>query len=263
VLRQRLASLDVPGLLVGHGKPGINPFHGRVRWAGNSAAGFADAVRGGPGRYAQAWIDRELEAEGRLAAALAAPHPLFEGDLHRALAASLPPGAPLVFASSMAVRDADWFMPRRFEPLLPFSQRGANGIDGTVSLARGIAAGCGRGAVLVTGELAFLHDGNGLLGCADDQHGLFVLVINNGGGGIFDFLPVAGREAAFERFFATPQQADLRKRAEAHGASYLRIDDVSWLAEALAEWNGEGITVAEARVDRAASVAAHRRLLAP
>jgi len=115
----------------------------------------------------------------------------------------------------------------------------------------------------VTGELAFLHDGNGLLGCADDQHGLFVLVINNGGGGIFDFLPVAGREAAFERFFATPQQADLRKRAEAHGASYLRIDDVSWLAEALAEWNGEGITVAEARVDRAASVAAHRRLLAP
>jgi 2-succinyl-5-enolpyruvyl-6-hydroxy-3-cyclohexene-1-carboxylate synthase len=264
VLRQWLAESDVEGFLIGAGKPDINPFYGRISWLGNSAAevlaGVPDGARGG---FGAAWQAAEAEQEGALSAAMNAPHPIFEGDLHRALGVALDPGTPVIFAGSLAIRDADWFMPRLAHGLQPFSQRGANGIDGTVSLARGVAAGCGRGAVLVTGELAFLHDGNGLLNCADDPHGVFILVVNNAGGGIFDYLPVAESGAAFERFFAAPQRVDLRRRVEAHGAGYLRLDDVSWLAEALKQWGGRGTMVAEVRIDRAASRDTHRLLLAP
>lgn len=261
VLRQRLAALDVPGYQIGSGKPGMNPFHGRIEWGGASATAFLARVGGRRGGYVDAWTREDALIEAALAAALAQPHALFEGDIHRLLGSCLPEGVPVCFASSLAIRDAEWFMPRRESPLVPFSQRGANGIDGTLSLARGIAAGSGRPACLVTGELAFLHDANGLLGSAADKHGLLVILINNQGGGIFEFLPVAGASTDFERLFATPQQVDFKQLVEAHGGRHQSIDSLDELQWAIEVWNGSGLTVAEIAVDRKASRELHRRFI--
>jgi 2-succinyl-5-enolpyruvyl-6-hydroxy-3-cyclohexene-1-carboxylate synthase len=170
VLRQRLVELDVRGYLVGEGPRSINPIHGRIEWAGKSVAAFVERTRGGKGHFGEQWARLDRATEDALEQAMAQPHPVFEGDVHRLLGEVLPAETPVIYSSSLAIRDAEWFMPRRREPLHPFSQRGANGIDGMLSLSRGIVAGMGRAGVLVTGELAFLHDSNGLLGSADMRH---------------------------------------------------------------------------------------------
>jgi 2-succinyl-5-enolpyruvyl-6-hydroxy-3-cyclohexene-1-carboxylate synthase len=189
------------------------------------------------------------------------PHALFEGDVHRLLGRILPPEAAVFFASSMAIRDAEWFMPLRRESLHPFCQRGANGIDGTLSVSRGIAAGLGKPVWLVTGDLAFLHDANGLLGAVSDNAGVFVVLLNNNGGGIFEFLPVSARAAGFERLFATPQAVDFRMLTEAHGGHYRLAETLQDLEEAIREWKGSGLMVTEVRVDRKQSRVLHERFL--
>ncbi len=261
VLRARLADLDVRGYQIGEGKPGINPIHGRIEWAGGSVAAFIERCRGNYGHYGEHWARRDREFETRLSAALEEPHELFEGDVHRLLGKILPEDSPIFYASSLAIRDAEWFMPRRTVPLLPFSQRGANGIDGTLSLARGIAAGLGQPTFLVTGDLAFLHDANGLLGSHRDDPGVFVVLLNNRGGGIFDLLPVARQTPHFERFWGTPQEVDFRKWTEAHRGRHVLCDDLVSLEWAVEEWTGQGLMVAEIPVDRKASADLHRRYL--
>ncbi len=262
-LRQRLAQADLPGYQIGGGKPGINPVHGRIAWLPCGAAAFAACCRGPRGDYAERWAAADAAAGEALAAALAGPHPLFEGDVHRLLGAALPDGAAVVYASSLAIRDAEWFQPARSRPLRPFSQRGANGIDGTLSLARGIAAGLGAPVYLVAGDLALLHDSNGLLGAAAQDPGVCVILLNNAGGGIFEFLPVAGRPEVFEPLFATPQRVDFALLARAHGAGHVRCDSLQRLEQALAGWNGRGILLAEVPVDRKASRDLHRLVLNP
>jgi 2-succinyl-5-enolpyruvyl-6-hydroxy-3-cyclohexene-1-carboxylate synthase len=260
VLRQRLAGMDIRGYLVGEGKRGFNPLHGKIEWAGKSVAAFVERTRGTKGHFGEHWGNADRKMEAALLTELAKPHDLFEGDIHRILGECLPTDAPVIYSSSLAIRDAEWFMPLRREPLHPFSQRGANGIDGMLSLSRGIVAGMRRPGWLVTGDLAFLHDTNGLLGCAEDDPGLFVILINNQGGGIFEFLPVAG-QASFERLFATPQPVDFGRLAEAHGATHSTCGDAVSLKDAMKAWNGKGLHVLEIPIDRKASRKLHKSFL--
>ena len=261
VLRQRLADLDIRGYIVGEGKRGINPIHGRIEWAGKNVAAFVERTRGHKGHYGEPWAQQDREMEERLIKAMETPHGLFEGDIHRKLGEILPEDAPLVLASSMAVRDAEWFMPRRTAAIHPFSQRGANGIDGMLSLSRGIAAGMQQPAWLVTGDIAFLHDSNGMLGAAADRHGLMVILINNNGGGIFEFLPVAAEQAVFEPLFATPQSVDIGKLVAAHGGVHSLCTGLDALEAEVRDWNGKGLRVLEIPVDRKASRNLHREFL--
>ena len=177
------------------------------------------------------------------------------------LGRALPEDAPVFYASSLAIRDAEWFMPANGKRIRPFSQRGANGIDGTLSLARGVASGLKSPLWLVTGDLAFLHDGNGLLGAADDKTGLFVILINNEGGGIFELLPVAQRCQKFEKLYATPQNVDLSQLVVAHGGRHQVCEDVDSLENAIRSWDGEGLVVAEIRIERKLSKELHKRHL--
>ena len=102
-----------------------------------------------------------------------------------------------------------------------YFNRGANGIDGTLSTALGVAHGGIQPAVLLTGDLALLHDANGFLTVPKFKGGLTILLINNAGGGIFEHLPVAAFNPPFEEFFATPQQVDFAKLcAAAHGVEH-------------------------------------------
>ena len=164
-------------------------------------------------------------------------------------------GARLVVASSMPVRDLEWF---GGPAASAHSNRGANGIDGVVSTALGIAA---RGEVVVAlvGDLAFVHDANALWGVADRDVDLRVIVVDNDGGGIFSFLPQADDPggSTFEQLFGTPHGADIASLARAFGAAFEEVDSVDALVEALAQ---PGPRVIRVPSDRRLNVDVHRHL---
>ena len=260
VLRERLQALDLPIYPVGDGKADINPLHGRLM-AATDAFSLLDSCTVSGGAFGDLWAAREVAAERALQRHLAEEAPYFEGAVHRILAGGIEAGSPVIFANSLAIRDAEWFLPAGVTGWEPYSQRGANGIDGTVSLARGIVEASGRPGVLVIGDLALLHDTNGLLQAARTAPGLLMVMINNGGGGIFDLLPAAHEVADFEALFATPQAVRFADLARAHDIPYFCAEDAESLRNALRQWNPVGLTLLEVRVDRKRSAAAHRASL--
>ncbi len=260
-LRARLAELDLPGCLVSAGKRAINPSFGKLQWICSNPSDLADACTARAGTYAADWMSEDKRIEDQLQVALRDPHPLFEGDLIRTLETSLPDGAAIVFASSLAIRDGEWFMPASNKRFRPFSQRGANGIDGTISLARGISQALADPTWLVTGDLAFLHDVSALNGVAGADQGLFIILVNNDGGGIFEFLPVAKRCERFEELFATPQPVDPGELVRAYGGNHCLHESPASLDSHIKSWNGRGLEVAELRIDRKRSKALHKRYL--
>ncbi len=147
---------------------------------------------------------------------------LFEGAVCAEVVRAAPPGSTIFVSSSMPVRDLDAFAFPRRKPLLVHGNRGASGIDGILSSAAGVAAG-GEGPVLaIVGDVAFIHDMNGLLSARDHAEVIFVLV-NNDGGGIFHFLPIRDHEPEFTRYFATPHGLDFAHAAALHGLPHERV----------------------------------------
>lgn len=180
--------------------------------------------------------------------------PMSEPGVARQLTRALPPGGVLVVSSSMPIRDVEWFGVGRRD-LRIVSNRGANGIDGVVSTAVG-AALTGAKTTLLIGDVAFLHDVNGLLGLADRAVDLTVVVLDNDGGGIFSFLPQRTSLDAdrFERLFGTPHGLDLVDVARAHGVEASEIEAFDAL-----NWK-PGVRVVVVRTDRDANVELHGRL---
>jgi 2-succinyl-5-enolpyruvyl-6-hydroxy-3-cyclohexene-1-carboxylate synthase len=135
------------------------------------------------------------------------------------------------------------------------SNRGANGIDGTVSTAFGVAAASDGPVVLLIGDVALAHDIGGLIAGRQLGLDLTIVVLNNDGGGIFHFLPVSGEADAFEEHVATPHGLDFAKAAALYGLPYARARTPEDLAEAVRR---PGIV--EVRTDRAENLALHRVL---
>jgi 2-succinyl-5-enolpyruvyl-6-hydroxy-3-cyclohexene-1-carboxylate synthase len=140
------------------------------------------------------------------------------------------------------------------------ANRGANGIDGIVSSALGVAAASGRPTVLLTGDLAFLHDVGGLLTASRHQVPLTVVVVNNDGGGIFSFLPIAKATDQFEALFGTPHGVDLSHAAALYGGRFHRPESASALRTAVQQGLEGGLHLIEVRTDRTRNVEEHRRL---
>lgn len=167
------------------------------------------------------WRDRWQRAEAAartiVARTLDDEAVLSEPGVARTLAAALPANARLVVSSSMPIRDIEWYA-GACDHLVVHSNRGVNGIDGVVSTAVGIAAASGAPTGLLIGDIAFMHDINGLLGIAERAVDLRVVVVDNQGGGIFSFLPQRSTLGSdtFERLFGTPHRADLAGLATAH-----------------------------------------------
>ena len=177
------------------------------------------------------------------------------------LARHLPAGSTLCVASSMPVRDVEAVWPVNDRGIRIAFSRGANGIDGTLSTALGVAHG-GSPAVLLTGDLALLHDTNGFLTAPRLRGSLTVIVINNGGGGIFEHLPVAQFDPPFEEYFATPQSVDLAQLTRAYGVAYHLMDTASDLIAAISTLPEQGVRVLEWRTDRKRDAALRKRLFA-
>jgi 2-succinyl-5-enolpyruvyl-6-hydroxy-3-cyclohexene-1-carboxylate synthase len=203
--------------------------------------------------WAEVWRVASESVRAALDAALAEV-PLSEPAVARHLTRSLPPGSILVASSSMPVRDVEWFGTVRRD-LRVLSNRGANGIDGVVSTAVG-AALVGAKTTLLIGDVAFLHDSNGLLGLAGRGVDLTIVVLDNDGGGIFSFLPQRTELHGdrFERFFGTPHGLDLVALSQAYGVDAERVDDVAQL-----DWR-PGIRVLVVSTDRDENVALHDQL---
>jgi 2-succinyl-5-enolpyruvyl-6-hydroxy-3-cyclohexene-1-carboxylate synthase len=211
------------------------------------------------GRFARA----EARAEAALAAAFAEDASLSEPRVAREVARALPAGAHLFVSSSMPIRDLDAFAPAGLTPVRALASRGANGIDGILSTGAGVAAASGAPTVVLTGDLAFLHDVGGLVSARRAGVPLTVVVVNNDGGGIFSFLPIAQADVPFERHWGTPHGLDLSHAAALAGARFHRPATVAELQRALGEGLAGGLHVVEVRTaDRTTNVDVHRALTA-
>lgn len=189
------------------------------------------------------------------------------GGVSRLLAERLPEGAALHVASSMPIRDVDAFAAARAVDVPVFANRGANGIDGTVATALGLAAGREGRVVTLLGDLALLHDVGSLVAARELSleagAALTLVVVNNNGGGIFGFLPIAEHPTAFERCFRTPHSADFAEIARAAGVRHHRVFELDELQSALdRELGAPGVSLVECVVDAEADRLRHREAFA-
>jgi 2-succinyl-5-enolpyruvyl-6-hydroxy-3-cyclohexene-1-carboxylate synthase len=188
------------------------------------------------------------------------PDALIEPLIARDTVAALPKGACLMLSSSMPIRDVDSFAPGADAGISVFSNRGLNGIDGVVSTALGLAAGSGRPTLLLTGDVALLHDVNAWVSARRLALSLTVVVVNNDGGGIFHFLPIEGKTRHFEALFGTPHGADLRAVAALGGARHVRATTLEQLRAEIASSCQGGLHLVELSTSRSQNVDDHRRL---
>ncbi len=200
------------------------------------------------------WVRADRAAADAIAASLG--DGLSEPAVAVRTAAELGASDTLVVASSMPVRDLETFATTEARVL---ANRGANGIDGTASTALGVAAASPGRTVLLTGDVALLHDVGGLLAARRTGTDLVIVLVNNDGGGIFSFLPVAGQNG-YEEHVATPHGIDFDQLAATFGLTHTRPDSVAAFDAALA--SATGGTVIEVRTDRAANVRGHRDIWA-
>ena len=265
VLRGWIETYDPEITVVSPRVVNLDALHGRTTLiAAPIGAVVATGERGaGEGvAYRDAWSRAEQAArsvidEAMQGAALGG----FEGKVVWTLAQVLPAGSALCVANSMPVRDLEYFWPAgRGERRVYFS-RGANGIDGTLSTALGVAHG-GRPTVLLTGDLALLHDTNGFLLRPELRGSLTIVLINNAGGGIFGHLPVAQFSGPFERFWATPQAVDFGKLCASYGVEHVAVRDWEHFVESASSLPLSGMRVLEVRTDRKSDVITRREVLA-
>lgn len=216
--------------------------------------------------WLDAWARLESQARSALDREIAAG-PLLSALTARTVVASLPAGSVLLASNSLPVRDLDAFVPDT-GAVTVVGNRGASGIDGTVSTALGLAAADpARPVALYTGDLALLHDLSGLAAAARLGLHLTAVCVDNGGGGIFSLLPVADRIDAddFDALFRTPPGTDFEGLDGFAGIRVRRAESAEALAaavEAAAADRAPGVDLVVVPVDDAADMAQRRALTA-
>ena len=264
VLRTWLESHSgVPTLVLADRADNRDPLHvSALQVRGRIASVFAQLPASplpGSTDYAALWSKAESAAADVFDSALAAEASLFEGKAAWLLGRTLPAGTPLFVANSMPVRDLEYTWGPCGRRIDVHYNRGANGIDGTLSTALGVAHGAAP-AVLLTGDLSLLHDSNGFLHGPRLRGSLTIVLINNDGGGIFEHLPIARFDPPFETYFATPQSVSFADLARAHGAAHERIADWAAFETAIVRLPHRGLRILEVHTDRKADAAFRKRL---
>lgn len=261
VLAQWIASTGAEVIQITGIDAVVDPDHRvSVRMTGDVdavCAGLAGAVRAVPDdvSWLQAWVAAETAAQAAISR-WCDTH-WSEPTVARTVADSVG-SSHLVVSSSMPVRDLEWFGTVTPEATV-HANRGANGIDGVVSTAVGVALATGEPTVLFIGDVALLHDANGLIGLGRRGVQVTIVVTNNDGGAIFSFLPQAsvvdGR--VFEALYGTPHGVSFAALAAAHGIEHVEVGDVASLAAAVSTARESGVRIVETRFDRGANPAVH------
>lgn len=252
VLRQWLQDINIPHWILEPSDQNVDPLHNasiHIRTSIESVAEYLSPVPSSLSPYLTAWLTLETHLQKSIHHTLTTTHPLRESKIAWMLSQTLPIGTPLFIANSMPVRDVELFWQPNNRNIQPYFNRGANGIDGTLSSALGMAHRH-QPSVLLTGDLSLLHDTNGFLIEPQWNGSLTIVLINNSGGGIFGMLPIANFEPPFEAFFATPQQADFAKLCSAYHIQHVPISDWDALETQLNPLPAQGIRVLEVKCDR-------------
>ncbi|MBB4663705.1 2-succinyl-5-enolpyruvyl-6-hydroxy-3-cyclohexene-1-carboxylate synthase [Conexibacter arvalis] len=239
----------------------------RVELPLEEALSRLEASRGaGDPAWPAAWRDADAATARAIAATIGTgdDEPLNEPRIAAEVAAALPADAALLVAASMPIRDVETFAAARDDGPLVLANRGANGIDGTVATALGLAAAERGPTALLVGDVTLAYDLSALLSAMRLGLDLAIVLVDNGGGGIFDFLPVATQTDHFEQHVATPHGLDFALAARLYGARHVPVATAAELRAALAEATrpGAGVTIVAAATDRAENVALHRRVWA-
>lgn len=228
-------------------------------WGGRPLS-LSDLPEYGGDSWLRAWKRQELLADEHLQGAMNEPDLLTDGHIYHYLLPQGPDDHFIAVSNSFPARDIRLFGGRVTRHPL-FLNRGASGIDGLTSAAMGISVGLDRPGVLVTGDLAFLHDANALLNRKTVTQDLTVIVINNAGGSIFRMLPIKQHEPYFEDYFETPQSADIQRLAASFDIPCHRIQNIGEIRRFdLRQWQKKhrGLSVIECQTDADASMKLRR-----
>ena len=222
------------------------------------AESLAESVDSSESRSAatDAWCDRFAAAEWEYWELVeeAREERLFEGGLVSAVAEDAPDPATVMVSNSMPVRDLDRFGRPRGADLTVLGNRGASGIDGITSTGLGAGSATDDPLVLVTGDLAYYHDMNGLLAVARCGVDATVVEINNDGGGIFHMLPIEEFDPPFTDQFRTPHGLDYEATGDLYGLEFERVADLDSFRSAFASSvESDGTQVLEVVTDAESS----------
>ncbi len=253
-LRQWLAETQPRQWVIDPSDRNLDPLHGRTTHLETSVESFAETLSAEThpsSPYLELWQTADSKIRHAIDQTMTIEETLFEGKTAWLLSQSLPNGTPLFISNSMPVRDVEFFWKPGDSAIQPFFNRGTNGIDGTLSTALGVAHH-NQSSVLLTGDLALLHDTNGFLLRNHFVGHLTIVLINNNGGGIFGMLPIAQFNPPFEEFFATPQNINFANLCKTYDLEYEQIHTWSQLVKRLNPLPSQGIRVLELQTDRAA-----------
>ena len=207
--------------------------------------------------YLNIWRRLDQAGKKQLSLAIDEPH-CFEGRTIRELQKQIPEDGQIFVANSMTIRDFDYFWFSGESKAVLYGNRGVNGIDGTISTALGLAAN-GRPTYLVTGDLSLFHDLNGLAVAKTHNLNLTIILHNNDGGGIFEYLPQKGTKH-FDYLFSTSQGLDYSGAAKLYGCSYTKIFNPDELSSVLAKIAQEsGVHIIEIPTNREYSRELHKK----
>lgn len=215
------------------------------------------AVKNESNAYLNRWQRLEVAGKAQLSTAIEEPS-CFEGRTIRELQQHIPDNSQVLVANSMTVRDFDYFWLSGESDAVLYGNRGVNGIDGTVSTALGLATNH-QPTYLVTGDLSLFHDLNGLAVAKTHNLNLTIILHNNDGGGIFEYLPQKGTKY-FDYLFSTSQGLDYSGVAKLYGCGYTKISSPDELVSVLAKVSEEsGVHIIEIPTDREYSRQLHRK----
>ena len=207
--------------------------------------------------YLNIWRRLDQAGKKQLSLAIDEPH-CFEGRTIRELQKQIPEDGQIFVANSMTIRDFDYFWFSGESKAVLYGNRGVNGIDGTISTALGLAAN-GRPTYLVTGDLSLFHDLNGLAVAKTHNLNLTIILHNNDGGGIFEYLPQKGTKH-FDYLFSTSQGLDYSGAAKLYGCGYTKISRPDELSSVLAKIGQEsGVHIIEIPTNREYSRELHKK----
>ena len=259
-LRTWLSNIDVERWIIAPRSDNFDPLHGKTVHIRNSIEQlkYALEVDQNTSKHnvsallCQHWCEVEAQTRINIDTTLESLENLYEAKAAWLISKIATP-VPIFLANSMSVRNAEYFWQPNNNQIVPYFSRGANGIDGTLSTALGIAYK--DAGILLTGDLALLHDTNGFLIHQQFRGHLTIVVINNNGGGIFEMLPIAEFTSEFEVYFATPQSVDIAQLCAAYSIEHHQIDSWQKLTELLNNLPTERIRVLELVCDRARDAA--------
>ncbi|MBJ7296924.1 MAG: 2-succinyl-5-enolpyruvyl-6-hydroxy-3-cyclohexene-1-carboxylic-acid synthase [Dolichospermum sp.] len=250
-LRNWLITTNPQRLIIDNCDQNLDPLHGKTTHLRISVTeiGKLEIEKLAKSEYLQKWCISEKQVRKNIDDYFKNVDELIESKTAWLISQNLPPETPLFIANSMPVRDVEFFWKPNNLRIKPYFNRGANGIDGTLSTALGIAHHQ-QSSVMLTGDLSLLHDTNGFLIRNKFIGHLTIILINNNGGGIFEMLPIAKFNPPFEEFFATPQNIDFAQLCATYNVQYQLINSWEELKDSLKQLPKTGIRVLEVKTNR-------------